>query len=240
MILNIKSMFENLLAARSIEPCQSFTDVINNISEIGLTSNTDGMYWINRLLFNNKLILAKKLYQHSLYEKMGGELIQTYANKLAEDKLKDDMLAQARDEFKHGKMLKSLIRYTGYKPDEFKGMYLVPEDEKLPDFKDDIQVFICFIHAAEIRTLIMLHQYLNIIENADDSMIKNMRPMLVHIKMDEEQHAAYTANYINHWLLDKDSLKETLINCFIYTNKESWQELANMTNNFANEQVSLI
>lgn len=236
MILDMHVEITNLLKEADINPGSSFARVIDEISAIGLISNTSIMYEINKQLFLNKKMLARKFYQHAMYESMGGELIDAFAGKFAVGKLQEDMKLQAKDEVKHGKMLEYLIRYTDIAIEDIQDTNNSEEDE-LPDFKDDIKTFVCFIHAAEIRTMVMLHQYLHILNKLNDSSLNKMIMMLEHIKEDEIKHAAYTGKYINEWLMEDEALETTLVNCFHYTNKESWQEISNMSSCFASELI---
>lgn len=234
MILDIKDLFGNLYLETNNNTSQIYNDVIDEIDLIGLTSNTDAMYFMNVMLFKDKFLLGNKLYQHSIYENMGGNLIENYAQSHTDGVLQKDLLEQAKDEFKHAKMLSSLIKCTGYEAKTFEKTSLSVEDEELPSFKD-YKTFVCFIHAAEIRTLIMLNQYLEIIKDMSDPNLLQMNIMLKHIKSDEHKHALYTGLYINKWLVEDKDLSTTLFNCFLYTNKETWQEMSNMAKNFANQ-----
>lgn len=234
MKIDVQSEIASLLNEENVNIAEDYNEVIHEVNKIGFISNTESMYEMNKMLFDNAKLLAEKFFHHSLYETMGGNLINTIAHKYADGKLQYDMLSQAKDELKHGRMLESLIKYTGESAEEIKNeVQLNDQDNELPDFKDDVKIFICFVHAAEIRTLVMLNQYTDIIKLKNDENLNQMLTMLEIIRKDERRHAAYTGNYINKWVEEQKEMKNILFDCFLYTNKESLQEIANMASNFA-------
>lgn len=211
-----------------------YKQVIEKIVDNGLTSNSRIMYEINQYLFSNKRLLASKLYKHAVYEEFGGKIIENFSEKFATGTLKSDMMLQAKDEFKHGRMLATLSNFLVDKNIESRQHSDINEtEEEIPDFKDDPKTFVCFIHAAEIRTLIMLHQYLDILRNKNDEQLNRMIVVFESIKNDETQHAAYTGKYINDWLANGEDISSTVINSFLYTNKESWKEISVMASTFS-------
>lgn len=240
MIIDVRKTCMDLLNEANIKPCLAYEEVINRVSQIGLASNTKVMYELNKYLFDDKTMLARKLYQHSVYEALGGQVIEMFADRFASGKLKDDLKNQAKDEVKHGKMLANLIKFTGENIEQIKAESSSGADEEMPDFKDNIKIFVFFIHTAEIRTLVMLHQYLDIIKNQiSNNDLRHMTIPLEHIQADEKRHAAYTGDYINEWLKEDKSLDGILENTFLYTNKESWQEISNLASCFAQRHVAI-
>ncbi|MFN7096457.1 MAG: ferritin-like domain-containing protein [Gammaproteobacteria bacterium] len=229
MNINIMQTINTIFDNYQINVSDNYRNVLQKITDIGLISNTQIMFDLNSLLFHNKKVLAKKLLKHSIYETIGGDLINNFSSQFAYDGLKQDLLRQAKDELKHGRMLEHLIQFTDESVEQFRlEIQKLMESDELPDFHGDIKLFLCFVHVAEIRTLIMLEQYVVIIEKMQDSRLLEMLPFFLRIKKDEIQHAAYTGAYINQWLENDSKIADQLLNCFLFTNKESMQEIASI------------
>lgn len=228
MLLKIKEVVSNAFIENHYAFSSGYEQVINMVENLGLISNTEAMYGMNKLLFANKKILALKFDSHSVYETLGGNIILDFANNHAVDQIQLDLINQSNDELKHGRMLASLIKYTGFNQEEISKASSSQADEQIPEFENDVKKFMCFIHAAEVRTLVMLKQYIHIINNSNDDQLKNMLPILSFIEKDEKNHAAYTGNYIGKWIDEDETYADTLLTCFSYTNRESMQEIAHM------------
>lgn len=240
-MINIKNLYTDTIFGPDITLCAHFIHLIDEVDKMELICNTDLMYHVNSMLFDRKKILAYKLYLNSLYESLGGKLMQEFVlNNVQDSALKDDVLRQVKDEYRHGQMFASLIQYTGYNIEEIKQNIDATafENEEFPFFKNVIDAM-CFIHVAEVRTIILLDQFCKIINSKDDLELSKMLMILHSINKDEISHARYTGIYINNWIRDGNiEVNEAFLRCFVQINKEGWEEIAKLASIFSQYSTS--
>ena len=221
MIIDLKKEIYRVFSDEKTTPCKEYLEVI---ADMNTCFNSERVYNLNKDLFNNKRLLAEKFVIHAQYETMGGNLIKSFAEKFVKDELKEKLLLQSKDELKHGRMLLHLAKRIT--EENIMEKSLEDSNENIPDFKKDIRIFLCFVHVAEIKTLIMLLQYQKILEDGSNSFLKKiMHPTLKVLLKDERQHAGYTGCYLCQWISEDNAVLDLIKEAVTFFIKDEAQEM---------------
>lgn len=195
----------------------------------GLAYATPAMFGITSTVLSSRRMIAYNLVQNSIDEAKGAARIQVIADRYAAGTpLEKRMKRHVGEELKHSRQFKDLVAATGYAAvDEG-----VPKDaaDEVLDFDDELRAFICRVHSIEIRSWTVLRMYQTILEEkAFPALSEVALPVLADIMQDEMFHVRYTGEQIDEWLREDPAIGDVLLECMAHTNRETWQDIASMT-----------
>jgi hypothetical protein len=156
----------------------------------------------NRDMFAHPEVLFERLCSISREETCGATLLMWGAERVVSD-LACAMRDHARDETRHSGMYLiacDLVRpqAKGTRPREFS---VRAEEEIAADAgTDDVAGLITSIHVAEVRNLMNLRLYSQLLSERDVPYRKRLQNLLRTISRDEMQHVLYTGQLVNRWL----------------------------------------
>lgn len=225
---NVFDDLMSLLKSNHIAVQESYEQTFLDIESRGFSFNSQVMFGMVHEIFKSNRMIAYNLLQNAIDEAKGAARVDIIANKYAQGELKAKMKSHVADELKHSKMFANAIELTGFFKEVDNSEEVSNVLEETFDFDDDLQVFICRVHSIEVRSWIIIRLYINELKAMKNEKLNPLIDILEIIKKDEMNHVVYTAEQINSWLIEKPSLIETLKECFLHTNKETWVDLSNM------------
>ncbi len=80
---------------------------------------------------------------------------------------------------------------------------------------------------------------IELLQAQQDDGLEKIVLVLKQILSDEIYHVQYTGAQINRWLDENVADRNILLNCFQHTNRETWHDLANMSNYLADHYALL-
>lgn len=223
---NVKEDLESLLTEHNVAIESGYTRVLETLNRVGFSYSTPAMYGMACTLFSSKELIAFNLLQNAIDEAKGAARVNIIADRYAPEELKKMMKRHVGDELKHSRQFADMIPLTGYASQP------VSENEGIDDvfeFDDELKTFLCRVHSIEVRSWTILRHYQNILKDLDDAELNKALPVLDEIMADEIQHVVYTGEQIQKWMKEDPLLEKTLEECFLQTNKETWNDLAEMS-----------
>jgi len=218
-----------LYKTNGIEVCKKYKEIILNNLIKNLSYTSPIMEGLVKTLLNNKKMMAFNLIQNSIDEAKGAARIKIIAEKYADKSLKEEMIKHVNDEMRHSALFASLIPYTGFEIEKDINDNNYKEVDLVFDFDDNLKEFICRVHSIEVRSWTMLRHYLRNLNNLKDKNIIKIRPTIEIIMKDEINHVCYTGKAVSEWLKEDEALYQTFVKCINHTNKETWQDVINMS-----------
>jgi rubrerythrin len=179
-------------------------------------------------LFKSKKMMAFNLLQNAIDEAKGAARVRIIAERYANDELRVKMIRHVNDEMNHSKMFADMIPLTGFDIEHDDSE--ANDIDNVFNFDDDLKQFLCRVHSIEVRSWVMLRHYLTTLDELTDPELLKMKPIIESIMQDEIRHVCYTGETVSNWLDNDNDLKDTFIDCINHTNKETWQDLSNMSN----------
>lgn len=228
MIELAKDLF-SLYKVNNIEICNKYKEIVLNnlIKDLSYTSAI--MEGLVKTLLNNKKMMAFNLIQNSIDEAKGAARIKIIAEKYAGSTLKAQMFKHVDDEMKHSCLFANLVKHTGFEVEKDISDENSKEVDTVFDFDNNLKEFICRVHSIEVRSWTMLRHYLRALDNLKDKNILKIRPTIEIIMKDEINHVCYTGKAVSDWLNEDKTLYQTFAKCINHTNKETWQDVINMS-----------
>jgi rubrerythrin len=219
----------SLYERNEITICEKYRGIVldNLIADLSYTSPI--MEGIVRTVFNSKKMMAFNLIQNAIDEAKGAARVRIIAERYADKELREKMLKHVNDEMNHSSMFAELVQYTGYEVETEDFSEHAEEINSVFDFDDDLKQFICRVHSIEVRSWTMLRHYLNVLNELQDEKLLKMKPAIEKIMRDEINHVCYTGQTVSNWLEEDESLCQIFVECINHTNKETWQDLTNMS-----------
>lgn len=226
-----------LYEAHDFAPGAAYTDIITPALGPFLSFGSPAMYGITATVLGSKKMIAYNLVQNSIDEAKGAARIQLIADRFADPELLKLMKRHVGEELKHSTQFKDLVPSTGYTTEQL----LDPNEiEEVMDFDDDLHSFICRVHSIEIRSWTVLRIYQDVLEERRyPDVSETCLPVLDDIMQDEINHVVYTGRTLDAWLgaNASASLPDVLTECFAHTDRETWQDMANMTRYLADNYL---
>lgn len=206
-----------------------------------LSKGTDGAQFAKvDLLAANAVLMIKpaglkeKLTEHAFTENHGGRWIRLVANE-NEGEHQKIMFRHAEDEERHGLLFLKLLRELGH---DVNDDILGPEGHIAPyymdlhkEYGDDLYNFMCFVHAAEVRTLIYIQQVLYITSAYTADSMKKINNTFAVLYHDELFHIRYTANIIGQ-MMDQGREPKRLIDAFAVVHDQTKNTVDTLIGNY--------
>ena len=171
----------------------------------------------NAVLMTNREELGAKFTEHAFTENHGGRWVR----RMAEEKggeYRKIMIRHAEDEERHGLLFLKLLRELGYDVSDS----ILGEDghidpyylELHQEYGGDLYRFMCFVHAAEVRTIVYVQQVLHItVAYEDDECMAKINKTFAALYKDEKFHIRYSANIIGK-MMDEGADPQVLVDAF--------------------------
>lgn len=241
MMINVKEDLMELYAERTMTVTPLYQEIMSQQLAEGLAYTEPVMVGLIETLFRSKTMMAYNLLQNAIDEAKGAARVHLIAERYANPQLKKEMFRHAGDEFRHSRQFAGLIQCTGFDYEESAANDDTndPVDDIL-DFDDELQPFVCRVHSIEVRSWVMLRHYLRILNQYDDPDIRAMISTIDQIRTDEIRHVLYTGAWVNRWLQEDPSLGTTLKECVAHTNRETWHDVAAMSNYMADAMADIL
>ncbi|MDE2431102.1 MAG: hypothetical protein KGM99_20460 [Burkholderiales bacterium] len=240
---NVYEDLISLYASHHVPVGNRYKAVIKQALGKNLAYATSAMQGLATTIFSSPSMVAYNLLQNSVDEAKGAARVNLIADRYASGSLKDKMKQHVRDELKHSAQFLSLLKVTGVSDYTFEGESNgKAEAEKTLDFDDELQKFICRVHSIEIRSWTILRLYMQIIQDSPNPQLAAAIPVLEKIMADEINHVLYTGQTISDWIEsdpERDVASE-LLECFAFTNKETWHDMAQMSNFLAENASEML
>lgn len=230
----------NLYQQNKIEPCAKYREIAANALDGRLAYSTPAMFGLTATLFSSDKMVAYNLMQNSIDEAKGAARVCLIADRYAPPELQAKMKRHVADEMKHSKQFLNLVPLTSLTVTEEPAEEGDKELAKVLDFEDSLQTFLCRVHSIEIRSWTMLRLYMKVIEAGGRPNLQKAIAVLENIMADEITHVLYTGQQINEWLLDEERVGQALTECFSHTNRETWHDMAFMSNYLADNFSSAL
>jgi rubrerythrin len=227
-MINIEKDLMKLYENNNILVSNIYKDCVfdNLVRDLAYTSPImEGMV---STLFKSKKMMAFNLLQNAIDEAKGAARVRIIAERYANDELRVKMIRHVNDEMNHSKMFADMIPLTGFDIEHDDSE--ANDIDNVFNFDDDLKQFLCRVHSIEVRSWVMLRHYLTTLDKLTDPELLKMKPIIESIMQDEIRHVCYTGETVSNWLDNDNDLKDTFIDCINHTNKETWQDLSNMSN----------
>lgn len=238
MIIDVKRDLFFLFQQRNIEIHPSYQQIMGEQLVEGLAYTTPLMFGLINTLLSNLKMMAYNLLQNSIDEAKGAARVHLIAKRYAASPLRQEMLRHAGDEMHHSRQFAEMIVHTGYEYEDTSDTEEAAQAaEDVLAFDDDLYAFICRVHSIEIRSWVMLQHYLRILNSYPNEKIRAMIPDFEKILSDEVRHVFYTGKWVNQWLHERTTLADTLKECVVHTNRETWHDVASMANYMATTDI---
>lgn len=232
----LKDLYE-LYEAHGFRPGPRYTEIISKALGPYLSFGSAAMYGITATVLGSKKMIAYNLVQNSIDEAKGAARIQLIADRYAKPDLFKLMKRHVGEELKHSTQFNDLVGSTGYTTEQL----LDPNEvADVMDFEDDLYSFICRVHSIEVRSWTVLRIYQDVLgERRYPEISETCIPVIDDIMQDEINHVVYTGKTLDGWLQTNENpqLPEILEECFSHTDRETWQDMANMTRYLADNYL---
>ena len=236
MLPNVKQDLLKLLRSKGVRTTPEYVSAVSQALDEGLSYNTPAMFGMAETLFQSEMMIAYNLIQNSIDEAKGAARVEIIARRYAPPALKKKMLRHVGDELRHAKQFLALLKLTPYRAEADSDGKAA---EEVFEFDDELKAFMCRVHSIEIRSWTMLRHYISVIRGMDNPKLQEAIPVLEAIMADEINHVAYTGETLIEWIGEDPKLRETMLQCFAHTNRETWHDLANMSNYLAEHSPAL-
>lgn len=223
----IENELNEILNSNGVKPSKEYQACIGGYLTPDLSFTSALMDGLARTIFQSKTMMAYYLLHNSIDEAKGAARLRIIAERYADKELKQKMMRHYNDEMNHSAMFASLVPLTGFEVEKDESI-IEDEANKILDFDDDLKTFIFRVHSIEVRSWRLLKLHISIIDDSNESYMKEMRPTILRILDDEIRHVAYTASYVSQWLEEDPTLSSVFTECIMHTNKETWEDLSNM------------
>lgn len=218
-----------LYSDRNIQMCSDYLESCERALGEGLAYSTPAMYGITKTLLSSASLFAHNLAQNATDEAKGAARVRLVAGRYASGELLAKMKRHVADEFKHSVQFRKLIPLTGITHFRRAPGEVADEIDKVLNFDDDLRSFLCRVHSIEIRSWTVLRIYIDILAHSPEPSFRKAIPVLEDILADEITHVLYTGKQISDWLEEDRGLALMLDQCFAHTNRETWRDIAHMT-----------
>ncbi|CAM2070272.1 hypothetical protein SCOR_33175 [Sulfidibacter corallicola] len=235
--MNLPHSMLELLEQQEIGLHPIYAARVTGLQERNFVTNSKVMRAMNEAMFADNRALAFRLKRHSEHETLGARFIEAIATEHADGQLQEDLLAHAADEYRHGRMFKTIYKEVAATTmtDDFDDHRETVENE-LAAFDGALVSFLFASHTAEIRNYYLLHQYLELITGVDKPYRHRLEAVLHQVMGDEIRHVVYTARYVNE-LLAEDPSRAILLDGYLAEySRMSWQEMALIASYFATRE----
>jgi len=232
-MFNIFADLMDLYNTKDMPVCEAYSDIASEALDVFLPYSTPAMYGMVATLFSSEKMIAYNLIQNSIDEAKGAARIKIIADRYAPPALKVKMDKHVAEEMKHSHQFLNLLPLTGYTYEREDKQDNKKELNNILDFDDELQKFICRVHSIEIRSWTVLRLYMKVIEELKITRMEKAIAVLQDIMSDEIIHVLYTGEQIIKWLNEDEKIAAVLKDCFAHTRRETWHDLANMSNYFA-------
>lgn len=223
-----------LYQAAGIRFSAEYAAVMRDCLGPDLAYATPAMYGLAATTFSSRVMIAHNLVQNAIDEAKGAARVCVMANRYAGPELLERMKRHVQDEMKHSAQFWSMLDVIqAVRPEVDHSETAAGAVAQIVDFDDPLETFLCRVHSIEIRSWTMLRLYIEIIEEKNDPLLRKAIPMLANILQDEIGHVLYTGRQIDEWLRIDPTLATTLRECFTHTNRETWRDMASMSEYFA-------
>jgi len=238
-MFNVLADLIDLYEMKGVHLCEAYSDIASEALDVSLPYSTPAMYGMVATLFSSEKMIAYNLIQNSIDEAKGAARIKIIAERYAPPALEVKMNKHVAEEMKHSHQFLNLLPLTGYTYEREDKQDNKKELNNILDFDDDLQKFICRVHSIEIRSWTVLRIYMKVIEELKISRMEKAIAVLQDIMNEEITHVLYTGEQIIKWLNEDDKIATVLKDCFAHTSRETWHDLANMSNYLADNLLSL-
>lgn len=230
-----------LYRTHNIRTTPAYDDIMAQALGPHLAYATSAMDGLCRTLFSSSPMIAYNLLQNSIDEAKGAARICVIADRYAPPELAEKMKRHVREELKHSAQFMSLISTIEVGQIEREESPKTPaEVSKVLDFDDELRSFICRVHSIEIRSWRILVTYMDVLRERGEPALLKALPVIEEIMGDEINHVLYTGEQINRWIEQDPALCATLRECLAHTNRETWHDMATMSNYLADNSFEAL
>ena len=191
-----------LVDEKRMEISDIYWQILAEASEDAQYAKVDLMA-ANAVLLTNPVQLKEKLIEHAFTENHGGRWVRLMAHEKG-GKHEKIMISHAEDEERHGLLLLQLLRDLGH---DVSDDILGPPDQIDPYYRElhkkwgqELYTFMCFIHAAEVRTMFYVQHVLHITAAFNDAEMAKINKTFAVIYGDEKFHILYSAQLLGQMM----------------------------------------
>ncbi|WP_157687183.1 hypothetical protein [Burkholderia lata] len=193
----------------------------------------------NAVMMIDSIELKDKLTEHAFTENHGGRWVRLVAEERGGEHRKI-LISHAEDEERHGMLFLKLLRDLGhYAPDEMLG----PPDYIDPYYMDlhekwggDLYRFMCFIHAAEVRTMFYVQHVLHITAAFNDPLMSRLNDTFSAIYNDEKFHIRYSAHLLGG-MMDAGRDPDVLRAAFDEVHQQTANTIRTLIGNYNRKEI---
>lgn len=221
-----REVVSSWMSAADTVPTAAYLRCLELLDDHAFVPNSRLMGDISDAMFASNTVLAQRLSRMSAHESAGAKIIERVANDHAPVSLRSLLLAHARDEYRHGRMLAG---FCGKLSQRGGVAVHVPELSTLDHehaFNGDLVNFLFATHVAELRNLAVILQYSRAIAGAAPSVQGALRRLIEVLAADEQRHVIYTAVLCNSLVRESEPNERMFGHYVDLYDGEGWSEVS--------------
>jgi hypothetical protein len=189
-------------------------------------------------VLQDRRLLAIRFARHAGNETQGAGMIATVGEGLPAGRLREDLLAHALDEARHGRMFQALARQANERRARPILRAMPRSDASGEAFDGDVAAFLAATHVAELRNLHLLDLYLTAPVRLAGGFDAKVRAVLGRVQADEHRHVSYTWRHVQGFLAEGRLTNDYMEACFAEFERLAWWEIASIARDAAETVVA--